>query len=73
MFDVSIRHVLVVSTISPHILSLADVSRGDVLSNSMCFTRGQELLAPSKVLFYTQDWSLYKGSLSSNHKEVMSC
>ncbi|KAI6141771.1 hypothetical protein BKA82DRAFT_832581 [Pisolithus tinctorius] len=35
------------------------------------FTRGwtlQELLAPATVLFYTQDWSLYKNLTRANHK-----
>ncbi|KAI6154922.1 hypothetical protein BKA82DRAFT_4072795 [Pisolithus tinctorius] len=35
------------------------------------FKRGwtlQELLAPKRILFYTQNWSLYKNLASSNHK-----
>ena len=54
------------------IVYLFDVSRDGKLSSSTWFKRGwtlQELLAPRKILFYTQDWSLYKGSPSSNHKE----
>jgi len=37
MFHVSIRHILVVLSISPHIIYLSNVSRGNVLSNSMWF------------------------------------
>ncbi|KAL4066004.1 hypothetical protein V8B97DRAFT_1069995 [Scleroderma yunnanense] len=54
------------------IVYLSDVSRWGKLSSSAWFTRGwtlQELLAPCKVLFYTQDWSLYTNCPSSNHKE----
>lgn len=54
------------------IVYLCDVSRDDTLSSSTWFKRGwtlQELLAPRKVLFYTQDWFLYKDSPSLNHKE----
>ena len=54
------------------IVYLSDVSRDDTLSSSAWFKRGwtlQELLAPRKVLFYTQDWSLYKDSSSLNHKD----
>ena len=53
------------------IVYLSDVSRGGTLSSSAWFTRGwtlQELLAPSTMLFYTQEWSLYKDSPNSNHK-----
>ena len=53
------------------IVYLSDVCEGDTLSNSVWLTRGwtlQELLAPSTVLFYTQEWSLYKDSPNSNHK-----
>ncbi|KIM64298.1 hypothetical protein SCLCIDRAFT_1168129 [Scleroderma citrinum Foug A] len=54
------------------IVYLADVSGDGILSTSDWFKRGwtlQELPASRKVLFYTQDWSLYKGLSSSNHKE----
>ena len=54
------------------IVHLSDIARGDNMSKSVWFTRGwtlQELLAPRKVLFYTQDWTLYKNLVSSNHKE----
>ncbi|KAI6137901.1 hypothetical protein BKA82DRAFT_4368711 [Pisolithus tinctorius] len=40
-------------------------------TNSVWFRRGwtlQELLASPRILFYTQDWSLYKGCTSPNHK-----
>ena len=53
------------------IVYLSDVSESGTLSNSVWLTRGwtlQELLAPSTVLFYTQEWSLYKDSPNSNHK-----
>ncbi|KAL4062035.1 hypothetical protein J3A83DRAFT_4055167, partial [Scleroderma citrinum] len=54
------------------IVYLADLSRDDMLSSSAWFKRGwtlQELLAPHTVLFYTQDWSLYRDSAASNHKK----
>ncbi|KIM50343.1 hypothetical protein SCLCIDRAFT_1225414 [Scleroderma citrinum Foug A] len=50
---------------------LADVSDMGGLISSMWFKRGwtlQELLAPRNMLFFTQDWTLYRDS-SSNHKE----
>ena len=50
---------------------LADVSDTCSLTSSEWFTRGwtlQELLAPRALLFFTQDWSLYRG-ISPNHKE----
>ena len=53
------------------IVHLADVSEMGTLSSSEWFKRGwtlQELLAPRSLLFFTQDWSLYRG-ISSNHKE----
>ena len=53
------------------IVYLFDVWEGGTLSKSEWFTRGwtlQELLAPSTLLFYTQEWSLYKDSPNSNHK-----
>ncbi|KAL4065807.1 hypothetical protein V8B97DRAFT_1982079 [Scleroderma yunnanense] len=54
------------------IVHLADVSdSGGALSSSIWFERGwtlQELLAPHTLLFFTQDWLLYK-DLTSNHKE----
>ena len=54
------------------IVHLADVPAHGTLSNSVWFKRGwtlQELLAPHSILFYTQDWSLYRNRVSSNHKE----
>ncbi|KIO07317.1 hypothetical protein M404DRAFT_137012, partial [Pisolithus tinctorius Marx 270] len=53
------------------IVYLADVSDAGSFSSSKWFGRGwtlQELLAPRTVLFYTQNWSLYKNLTSSNHK-----
>jgi len=53
------------------IVYLADVSGTGMLTSSAWFKRGwtlQELLAPHTMLFFTRDWSLYRGS-SSNHKE----
>ncbi|KAI5989360.1 hypothetical protein EDD15DRAFT_1319233 [Pisolithus albus] len=53
------------------IVYLHDVARTGSFRNSEWFTRGwtlQELLAPKTVLFYTQDWSLYKNHGGSNHK-----
>ena len=50
---------------------LVDVSETGTLSSSEWFKRGwtlQELLAPRSLLFFTQDWLLYRG-ISSNHKE----
>ena len=50
---------------------LTGVSETDTLSSSEWFKRGwtlQELLAPRSLLFFTRDWSLYRG-ISSNHKE----
>ena len=43
-----------------------------LLASSVWFERGwtlQELLAPRAMLFFTQDWSPYRGCSSSNHKE----
>ena len=53
------------------IVHLADVSGTGALTSSVWFKRGwtlQELLAPRFLLFFTRDWSLYRG-ISSNHKE----
>ena len=50
---------------------LADISDTCSLTSSEWFKRGwtlQELLAPRFLLFFTRDWSLYRG-ISSNHKE----
>ena len=54
------------------IVYLADVYGPGRLSSSIWFERGwtlQELLAPRVVLFYTHDWSLYRGCPSLNHKK----
>ncbi|KAI6155008.1 heterokaryon incompatibility protein-domain-containing protein, partial [Pisolithus tinctorius] len=53
------------------VVYLSDVPDTCSLANSEWFRRGwtlQELLAPQTVLFYTQNWSLYKNLTSSNHK-----
>ncbi|KAI6014966.1 hypothetical protein F5J12DRAFT_717640, partial [Pisolithus orientalis] len=53
------------------VVHLSDVSDTGSFGNSEWFTRGwtlQELLAPATVLFYTQDWSLYKNLTRANHK-----
>ncbi|KAI5999472.1 hypothetical protein EDD15DRAFT_2123161, partial [Pisolithus albus] len=53
------------------IVHLSDVSNANSFGSSEWFTRGwtlQELLAPKTVLFYTQEWSLYKNLSCSNHK-----
>ncbi|KAL4079653.1 heterokaryon incompatibility protein-domain-containing protein, partial [Scleroderma citrinum] len=55
-----------------HLSDVTDTSSAGALSRSVWLKRGwtlQELLAPRAMLFYTQDWSLYMNSLSSNHKE----
>ncbi|KAG2745551.1 hypothetical protein P692DRAFT_201076993 [Suillus brevipes Sb2] len=57
------------------IVYLADVlpsSEPGALANSTWNTRGwtvQEFLAPSTVLFYRADWTLYLNDSSPNHKE----
>ncbi|KAI6016665.1 hypothetical protein BKA83DRAFT_14985 [Pisolithus microcarpus] len=54
------------------IVYLSDVPGTGSLGSSEWFRRGwtlQELLAPRTVLFYTQNWSLYKNLTSANHKE----
>ncbi|KIK11797.1 hypothetical protein PISMIDRAFT_32021, partial [Pisolithus microcarpus 441] len=53
------------------IVYLSDVADTASLGSSEWFGRGwtlQELLAPRSLLFYTENWSLYKNSPSSNHK-----
>ncbi|KIK21629.1 hypothetical protein PISMIDRAFT_681092 [Pisolithus microcarpus 441] len=53
------------------IVHLSDVANANSFGSSEWFRRGwtlQELLAPKTVLFYTQDWSLYKNLSCSNHK-----
>ena len=53
------------------VVHLNDVSATGSLISSEWFKRGwtlQELLAPRSLLFFTQDWSLYR-NISSNHKE----
>ncbi|KAI6008164.1 hypothetical protein F5J12DRAFT_65921 [Pisolithus orientalis] len=57
------------------IVYLPDVSGTGSLGISEWFERGwtlQELLAPSRILFYTQTWSLYKNLTSLNHKADVS-
>ncbi|KAI6159506.1 hypothetical protein EDD17DRAFT_1838115 [Pisolithus thermaeus] len=53
------------------IVYLADVSENGSLVGSKWFQRAwtlQELLAPRTLLFYVQNWSLYKNLESPNHK-----
>ncbi|KAI6043476.1 hypothetical protein EDC04DRAFT_708802 [Pisolithus marmoratus] len=53
------------------VVHLSDVSPATSFTNSVWFKRGwtlQELLASPRVLFYTWDWSLYRGCTSPNHK-----
>ncbi|KAI6137784.1 hypothetical protein EDD17DRAFT_1881720 [Pisolithus thermaeus] len=53
------------------IVHLSDVTDTASLRGSEWFRRGwtlQELLAPRNVVFYTENWSLYKNPASSNHK-----
>ncbi|KAI6038626.1 hypothetical protein EDC04DRAFT_2569599, partial [Pisolithus marmoratus] len=53
------------------IVHLSDVPNADSFGGSEWFRRGwtlQELLAPRTILFYTQNWSLYKNLTCSNHK-----
>ncbi|KAI6014975.1 hypothetical protein F5J12DRAFT_717601, partial [Pisolithus orientalis] len=53
------------------IVHLSDVPDNGSFEKSEWFRRGwtlQELLAPRTVLFYTQNWSVYKDLRSSNHK-----
>ena len=53
------------------IVHLADVSDTGSLISSEWFKRGwtlQELLAPRNILFFTQDWTVYR-AVTSNHKE----
>ncbi|KAI6098047.1 hypothetical protein EDD16DRAFT_578522 [Pisolithus croceorrhizus] len=53
------------------IVHLSDVPGTGSLGSSEWFRRGwtlQELLAPRNVVFYTENWSLYKNLASSNHK-----
>ncbi|KAI6013834.1 hypothetical protein EDC04DRAFT_687464 [Pisolithus marmoratus] len=53
------------------LVHLCDVSDTGSLADSVWFERGwtlQELLASRAVLFYTQDWSLYKNLEATNHK-----
>ncbi|KAI6001456.1 hypothetical protein EDD15DRAFT_2193060 [Pisolithus albus] len=54
------------------IVYLSDVPDTGSIGSSEWFRRGwtlQELLAPRTILFYTQNWSLYKNLTSANHKE----
>ncbi|KAI6006570.1 hypothetical protein F5J12DRAFT_913107 [Pisolithus orientalis] len=53
------------------VVYLSDAPDTGSLGSSEWFKRGwtlQELLAPRTVVFYTQNWSLYKNLTSSNHK-----
>ena len=53
------------------IVHLADVSGTGALTSSVWFRRGwtlQELLAPRFLLFFTRDWSPYRG-IPSDHKK----
>ncbi|KAI6026048.1 hypothetical protein EDC04DRAFT_3066348 [Pisolithus marmoratus] len=53
------------------IVYLADVPDTDSFLSSEWFRRGwtlQELLAPERLLFYNQTWSLHKNLTSPNHK-----
>ncbi|KAI6119595.1 hypothetical protein EDD16DRAFT_1581222 [Pisolithus croceorrhizus] len=53
------------------IVHLSDIPDNGSFGTSEWFRRGwtlQELLAPPTLLFYTQNWSLYKNLTSSNHK-----
>ncbi|KAI5989363.1 hypothetical protein EDD15DRAFT_1321540 [Pisolithus albus] len=53
------------------IVYLSDIPNTRSFGASEWFRRGwtlQELLAPQTILFYTQDWSLYKNHVGSNHK-----
>ncbi|KAI6014968.1 hypothetical protein F5J12DRAFT_814978 [Pisolithus orientalis] len=53
------------------IVYLADTPNTGSFGSSEWFGRGwtlQELLAPPILLFFTQNWSLYKNLTSSNHK-----
>ncbi|KAG2340698.1 WD40 repeat-like protein [Suillus weaverae] len=60
------------------IIYLSDVppmSKSGALANSVWNTRGwtlQEFLAPTIVLFYQADWTLYLNDRSPNHKESVS-
>ncbi|KAI5989371.1 hypothetical protein EDD15DRAFT_2579400 [Pisolithus albus] len=53
------------------IVYLSDIPNTGSFGTSEWFRRGwtlQELLAPQTILFYTQNWSLYKNLAVSNHK-----
>ncbi|KAI6023734.1 hypothetical protein BKA83DRAFT_4052912, partial [Pisolithus microcarpus] len=53
------------------IVHLSDIPNTGSFGTSEWFRRGwtlQELLAPQTILFYTQNWSLYKNLAGSNHK-----
>ncbi|KIK45249.1 hypothetical protein CY34DRAFT_801873 [Suillus luteus UH-Slu-Lm8-n1] len=57
------------------IIYLSDVSKSSTLADSVWNTRGwtvQEFLAPTIVLFYQADWTLYLDDRSPNHKESVS-
>jgi hypothetical protein len=60
------------------IIYLSDVppsSKSGALANSIWNTRGwtvQEFLAPTNVLFYQANWTLYLDDRSRNHKESVS-
>ncbi|KAI6112792.1 hypothetical protein F5141DRAFT_969385, partial [Pisolithus sp. B1] len=53
------------------IVYLSDIPNTCSFRTSEWFRRGwtlQELLAPQTILFYTQNWSLYKNHIGSNHQ-----
>ncbi|KAG1822003.1 WD40-repeat-containing domain protein [Suillus subaureus] len=58
-----------------YLLDVSPSSKSGALANSVWNTRGwtvQEFLAPTIVLFYQADWTLYLDDCSPNHKESAS-